>query len=137
MCGPWAVNSNEAGDIELSDIKWKQFSCFELFIIRTVCNTCGRTNDVEIYGIDRRFDMLGCLYDAFLDFQSEGEQNCSENSKAFCDYQCTASCAVYFALMAFATEPFVPALDIQGRKAFFVRWQEAWGLVSCSEELLQ
>ncbi|CUO28383.1 Uncharacterised protein [[Eubacterium] contortum] len=39
--------------------------------------------------------------------------------------------------MAFATEPFVPALDMQGRKAFFVRWQEAWGLVSCSEELLQ
>ncbi len=73
MCGPWAVNSNEAGDIELSDIKWKWFSCFELFIIRLVCNTCGRTNDVEIYGIDRRFDLLGCLYDAFLDFQSEGE----------------------------------------------------------------
>ena len=68
-----AVNSNEAGDIELSDIKWKWFSCFELFIIRLVCNTCGRTNDVEIYGIDRRFDLLGCLYDAFLDFQSEGE----------------------------------------------------------------
>ena len=62
------VQGCEAGDIDLSDIKWKWFSFFELFIIRMVCNTCGRISDVEIYGIDRRFDLLGCLYDTFLDF---------------------------------------------------------------------